>query len=73
MRMRLHRSNGCLLYTSIGNFGNQYHPDVPNKKVLCNFVRVDEEELEAIREIAKKVPIYNQNLPANKQTSFNNA
>lgn len=55
---------------NVGNFGNMYHADAPGKVALNANVRVEPEDLEAIRQLAKRVPTYSQVLPTKGKTNF---
>lgn len=55
---------------NISNFGNMYHANAPGKKQLNPNVRAEQEDLEAIRELVKRLPTYSQILPTKGKLNF---
>ncbi len=55
---------------NIANIGNMYHPNA-QKTVLFNTVKVEDVDLEAIKELKKLVPIYQQTTPVAAKQQFN--
>ena len=57
---------------NVSNFGNMCYKEDNPKTQLCANVRAEQEDLEAIRELTKRLPVYSQILPTKGKTKFTN-